>query len=513
MVENKDSAPAKQNWLSGFLSNIRMLDGWANVFTGLGRREKDAREHSTVEWVHHNQDQLESFYAGDAIAEKVVELPVEEATKKGYELTGITPEQAKALRDRMKVLGFDQAIRKACIKARLYGGAAILRGYDDALDLKKPLPFRDPFVERAVTGTNVGTGLDQPLPEADPNAPKPVPVKRPPLKSLLVFHRFEIPVYWQDVDKDILSPNFDTPIYYTFVGRGTADSSISNVKIHRSRLTVFEGKWLPDRLRRTNLYWGDSVLGKLWIAIRNYAFAHDSVNAALKDLSVAVFKIKDLAGLIGSGQEDNVTKRLHYINMSKSIARAVVLDAEAEEFEFKNRTLTGAADLVDRSEGRLAAEANIPRTVLFGESPAGGLGKGESGGHETDNWHAFVVSYQTNYLKPPALEILREICDELSIPSEKLDIQFHPLSEMSITEKAAAQYQQAQTDQIYITNGALDASEVRESRFGDDEYSFETHIDPEITPDDLASEMEKKAMLQNEAMLAKQKNSKPSAKP
>lgn len=444
-----DPVGVKDHIVNAAIAAKRRVDGWSNVLLGLGTKAKDARLSSDIFWRRMAEVDIEHLYAGDAMAAKVVDLPVEEATNKGYQIIGLKPDVLKALREKLDSLSFDQAIIESARKARLYGGAAILKVYNDELKLER---------------------------ELNPELPKP------PLKSLIVLQRFELPAYYEDVQKDLLSPQFNYPVYYTFVGRDTG-AAYTNVKIHRSRLITFQGAWLPDRLRVSNNYWGDTVLSKTYDAIRNYAFAHDSVNAALKDMSVAVFKMKNLAEQIQSDCDDRIIKRLEIVNMTKSIARAVVMDAEGEDFDYKVRNLTGANDLVEKAESRLAADTGIPRTVLLGESPTGGLG--QSGDHQAENWYDFLEAFQTHKLKPAMLQIIWEVAEELGIDPEKVDVEFNPLWQMSAKEEAETRAKTAETDKTYIDYGVLDASEIRASRFGKDKYSAETEIDPSINAEDL----------------------------
>lgn len=447
-----ERADSGSGFLSDFISKVKKFDGWTNILTGIGLRSKDARLASEVKWRRLSETEIEELYAGDAMAAKVVDLVVEEATNKGYRITGVKPKQEDAIRARLKELHFDETIVEAAKKGRLYGGAAILKGYSD--DLKLETPVRE---------------------------------GKKTIRSLVVFNRFELFSTWEDVQKDMLSPDFGTPLVYTFIGRNAAAAYISNVKIHFSRLVRFDGAWLPDRLRQSNGYWNDSVLSKVYDAVRNYAFAHDSVNAALKDMSVAVFKLKNLAAMLDGDQDSAVINRLEIVNLTKSIARAVVLDAEGEEFDYKVRNLTGASELVDRAEARLAAETSIPRTVLLGESPKGGLG--QSGDTESSNWYDFLEAYQQKRLKPQMMEIIVEVAEELGVKTENLDIEFNPLWQMSEKEVVELRERQSQTDQRYIEIGVIDPSEVRESRFGGDKYSIETALDASITTDDLAPPM------------------------
>jgi len=433
-------ATRKDTFLTDTINNKKRSDGWVNILQGLGT-SKDSRTAAYVDWKPMTEHDIEYTYAGAAMAKKVVDLPVEEAMQDGYKWTGITTEQEKTLIERLEQLRFDNTIIEGAVKGRLYGGSGILKAYNDDLRLELPKTRED----------------------------------NREIKALVVFNRFELYTTWEDVNKDMLSPDFGKPLLYTFLGRGASAATAGNLKIHASRLVRFDGAWLPDRLRQSNSYWNDSVLNRPYDAIRNYANAHDSVNAAVKDLSVAVFKIKGLADDMASNCDEKVISRLEMVNLAKSIARAVVVDSEGEDFEYKARNLTGASELVDHAEGRLSAEVDIPQTILFGTSPKGGIG--QSGEHELNNWYSFVENLQKKMLAPAMLEIAKEVCDELKIPSQKLGIEFNPLWSLSEKEEAEMRHKNASTDQIYLQEGVLAADEVRTSRFGGAKYSMETTLD------------------------------------
>lgn len=163
--------------------------------------------------------------------------------------------------------------------------------------------------------------------------------------------------------------------------------------------------------------------------------------------------------------------------MAKSVLRAVVIDSEGEEFDYKARSMTGVKDLVDKGEDRLAADSGIPRTVLLGQSPTGG-GLGSGGEHSSNNWNKFLESFQRDQLKDPITQLSNELATILKIDNKDLAVTFAPTWVLSEKEEAELRAKQAETDQKYIDMGVVDVSEVRQSRFGGDKYSIETKIDP-----------------------------------
>jgi phage-related protein (TIGR01555 family) len=434
---------------------ISIIDGWANILTGFGTG-KDARTAARVTWNKMSEIELEQLYAGAKMARKIVDLPIKTALKNGYKLTGIEKEQEQAIKKRAQELYFDEQIQDAAIKGRLYGGAAILKVYNDSNEIDQPINGRGE------------------------------------LKSLVVLNRFELWTEWQYIQKDILSPDFRTPKYYRFMGRGDAEDI--NRIIHFSRIARFEGELLPDRLFEQNSYWHDSVIAPIYDAIRNYYDAHDGASGAIKDLSVAIFKIKNLSEMIAGDCDDKVRQRLEIVNLTKSILKAVALDADGEEFKFETRSMAGVAELLEKVEDKLAAESEMPSTVLFGHSPKGGLG--QSGDHDTNNWFNFVHGVQSSILKPPMLEILKEIAEDLKIDSKDLDLEFEKLETEREKDVVELRVKQAEIDDKYTSMGVLDPSEVRESRFGGHEYSIETTIDESVDVRASGLEAEKNLLKQ-----------------
>ena len=451
--EVQKKTDAKLGFMGGFLAGLKKMDGWVNIISGIGTQNRDANTASKIRWTPLTETQIEDLYAAEAIAEKIVDMPIEDALTSGYKITGISKEQENALKPKLKQLKVDSITMDAAKKARLYGGSIIVKIYNDNFKLQEP-----------VTGL-LASGKKE-------------------IKNLKVLQRFEAYAQYEDINKDIFSANFGKPNYYSVYSR--VESQLIGVKIHASRTIRFDGKQLPDALHRQNNYWGDSVLTKLEEPIRNYAMSYASVANALSDLSVAVFKIKNLADQVATDCDDKVLQRMQIVNLSKSIARAVIVDADGEDFDYKNRSMTGVAELLDAASGRLTAASGMPHTVLLGNSPTGGLG--QSGNHEERNWNKWVSNYVESHIKEGHLALIKEIAEGMGIDSSAMDIEYFSPTEPTEQEEVATRKSQAEVDQIYISNGVLDAEEVRKSRFGGDKYSIDTQIDANIEASDLTKE-------------------------
>ena len=420
---------------------IRNFDGWSNVITGLGVKAKDKLMSTIATWNRLQEDELEQIYAADELATKIVNMPVEEAFRMGYNVTGIDADMQKKIMDRVKALEVNENYAEGWIKGRLYGGACVLLVTDDFKDLSKR---RNPLAK---------------------------------LKALNVLSRHELTTQSEDIETNILVPDYGNPKHYRFNSRVAGGDKLSEV-IHASRVVRFDGAWLPDRLRKANGYWYDSVLTKVYEPLRNYNSSHDSCAATLADFSVAVFKMNNLAEMIAANDDDDVITRLSIMNLAKSISRAVVIDTDKEDFDHRTRSVTGFKEMLEKVEMRLVASTPMPHTVLLGNSPTGGLGS--NGSHEQMNWYDHVKTLQTNLLKPKLLPVIQMIAREEGADPSAIDIEFNPLWLLTEKEQADVRKTQADTDKIYIEQGVVDPKEIAISRFGGDRYSTDTKIELEL---------------------------------
>jgi phage-related protein (TIGR01555 family) len=417
------------------------LDGWNNVLTSIGIKGKDKRMSATVQWERGNRDDFDHFYSADDVAGNIVDIVPEDSFTKGYKLKGVDdPKTLEAIMDRGKQLKIDERYLEAWKIARIHGGAGVIKVTEDAK-------------------------MDLPMPTGKK------------LLALNVVDRWDLQINSTDIDGDITSPTFREAIRMNLqVSEGSQSVFIP---IHGTRVVKFDGAFLPRRMIKQNQYWGDSILTKLYNPIRNYQISNDAAALTVQDFDIPVLKLKNLAQLMTADCDDQVIKRLEMVNLSKSIAKMIVLDADMEEFDHKSRNVTGLADILNKVESRLVSASKMPRTKLLGES-AGGLGStGES--QQTD-WYSFIESQQQNFLKPKLLEVYRHIIrtEFPKVNADSIDIEFNPLWQMSEIELSTMRKTVAETDQIYITNQVVDPTEVAISRFGGDKYSTDTIIDESL---------------------------------
>lgn len=427
---------------------LARVDNFINTITGLGDPNRDKRLGSVIDGAMRLQwAELEEFYAGDAIASKLVDLMPNDMTRAWVtyaQNTGSTSgnDMLQKLRRLKTQFTFNWALKLA----NLHGGSVIIIGADDGQELDMPLD------ESNIKNIGYLTALDR----------------------------------WQiypttRVYRDPLKPKYGEPEYYRL--QPARHSQATGVIIHESRLLRFDGIKLPDRISLRNLGWGDSILNRLHNAIRSYHTVHDSAAVIVQDFTQTVYK---LAGLNELLSEDNDSEgmnalqiRLQSLDYQRSILRALVID-ENEAVTKLSTTINGIEKLLESAQNRLQAESGMPHTKLFGESP--GASFGEGGANQDRNWYDAVTAKQESMLRDPLERLIYLILVSKDGPTngqlpDSWSIEFRSLWQVDEATEAKNRLMQSQTDQIYMQEGVLTPEEVAFSRFAGPGYSKDTVID------------------------------------
>jgi phage-related protein (TIGR01555 family) len=418
---------------------IKRLDGWHNVYNQLNVQKQDPK---TGAGVHHTcltREQAELLYSSDTEASKIVSILPREASREGISFDNLEAEDTSKIQELLNNLNVMNKFEKAWHDARLYGGAIILLSVSDGLELDEELEINR---------------IDS-------------------INALTVLNRYEIEADTTSIITDLTDKNFGLPEYYTLNSDLLVDTSYT--KIHTSRLIRFDGEHLPKWTFKTNNYWHDSVLSKLYDALEGFGNSSNALAGVLPEFKQGILKIKDIADLLAAGKSEDVLNRLKAFDMGKVYYKTAVIDGD-EEYDIKQTSFAGIKDVMDKVEQRLVSSSNIPATKLLGKSPTGGLsGKGES---ENRDFYDYVASEQEKYLRPK-LQYLFNIINNMNttgLQGKDLSFTFNPLWQMDEKEIAEIRKIIAETDEKYINTGVLTPAEVSTSRFGGG-YTIETQLD------------------------------------
>lgn len=416
----------------------RYMGSIYNTLTGYGgQSDKGSAARPNTYRQGLSLDELESLYAYNAYAGRVVDQLADDATRKGWVVKDDEGE-SDPLSDEIDRLDVAAKFCEAIKWARLYGGSGVLIITDEDTDaLSTPL---DPKHLRKITNLTVldAWEMSPATYETDPHDPR-----------------------YRDVATWYVYP----------AGRAAGVTA----EVHASRMLYFFGRKLSPSQR-----WGgesgldQSVLDQSWDAVRNLTSVDQGGASVAQQIMVGVLKMSNLGAKQASDQRANFLERIALVAKTISALNMVVLSPE-EDYATRSASVSGWKDLSEQARLSLAAVTGMPQTLLFGETPGGLSTDGDS---HRKIWAAVVSAYQAFAVRPQAHYLTTLIYAQTDGPTKGVEpeswkLEFRPLDEPTRKEKADTEKVHAETDQIRINTGVVDPEHVARSRFGSTGYGDE----------------------------------------
>lgn len=441
-------------------------DGYVNLLNKYGTKQDNSEAYKFEREPVIPDMQLTGLYEGNGLFSKIIDTPAEEALKHGFDLNLKSDELNAFVEDALDDLEWEERAATAIKWARLYGGALIVMLIDDGRGLEEPVDWEH-------------------------------------IRSI-----DELRVY----ERSIVQPDYASLYQQDYGGKGVGNrvskfgqpeyyyvSSIyGSFKVHESRCLVFRNGVLPEQTSNaTYLFWGMPEYVRIRRALRETVTAHTDSVKLLERSVQAIYSMKGLASLLTTDDGENqVLKRLQLVDTSRGLLNSIAIDSEGEQYDFKTFQFSGVKDVIDATCNMLSALTNIPRTILFGRSPAGMNATGDS---DFESYYNFVEKIQRLMLKRNLRTLLDVVFragiasgDVAEEPDYKLE--FKPLWSLSDTEqatvdqtKAQTALVKAQTAQAYVDMQALDPTEVRRRLASDEEFDVEDIISEDDEDDLLQS--------------------------
>jgi len=444
-------------------------DGWMNPWTGVGtNRDKSIAGYFTPKFQLPPNELIAMFNSSD-LARKIVVKPVKEMFRRGYKLETAEgdqdPDETKALEKKLSDLLLVRRLMWGKIWGRLFGGAITIMG---AMDGRTP---------------------DQPLDEDN-------------ISSFEFLNTVDRRYVWvQRYYSDPLSPKYGMPELYLVTnmvqGSGLSVAGVptaatnSTTVVHETRVIRWDGNETDDITKQQLAGWTFSILQTVYDVMRQFEHSFGASQALLSDASQAVFKLKGLIDSITSGDKNAVQQRLAMVDMGRSTIKAVLLDAEEEEFKREPTSFGGIADLLRVMMSRLCACTDMPHSELFGEAP-GGLNDNAEG--ETRKWYDLIDADRETDLKPLMERVINLVSKASDSPvtdkTTEWKVTFRPLYAPTDKEDAEYRLAVAQADAIYLTNGVVTPEQVALGRWGSGKFSPNIQVDA----DELQEAIEGKVM-------------------
>ncbi|MDP9630072.1 UNVERIFIED_ORG: phage-related protein (TIGR01555 family) [Ensifer adhaerens] len=369
-------------------------DSLTNMVANLGTsRDKASATFYSMPML--SDEELLNAYRGAWLPRKIVDIPAFDSVRAWRDWQATKP-QIEAMEAEEKRLNVKGKILEAKIKARLWGGAALVIGTGEQ-DLTTSLD-----IER------IGKGG---------------------LKYLTVMSRRQLTA--GEIERDPASEWYGKPKMYQVSSAGGRQ-----VEIHPSRLVIFNGNPSPDDEIVTSAYpgWGDSVLLSVVEAIKQADGTAANIASLVFEAKVNIIRLPDFMQNIGNAEyRAKILERYTLAATAKGINGDLLLDKE-EEFEQKTASFATLPEVLMSFLQIVSGAADIPATRLLGQSPAGMNATGES---DLRNYYDRLQAMQEVEMTP-AMMRLDECIIRSGTGSRDPDIYYEwaPLWSMSEKEKA-----------------------------------------------------------------------------
>lgn len=426
--------------------SLQRIDGWENLFTGMGLANRDRKVHTTFSQnMLLTEPELNALYADDGIATRIIDLLPDEMLREGFYIEGDTEDIMNGRFDELDAITYISRLLKW---NRLHGGAVLVIGLDDGTgDMMQPLReqyLRDIIFMRVYSRWRVSwTPVDL---YQDPNDPK-----------------------YGQVEKYYISPSDGSQPFW----------------VHESRCIILKGKDAPELIVQQNGGWGTSELQRCFPYIRSLGNVYNGMESIIEEFISSTLSIENLQDLIYAGNEAVVKRRLEILDLSRHILNTMLLDTR-ETYTKQSSSVTGLPDLVEKFWDVVSVTTGYPKRILMGSQEGGLNNKGEG---ETEDWYNLVESKQRLELKP----ILERICKLVFLCKkgpfrgkelENWQIVFNELWQLSEKEEAEIEKIRSETDSNYISSSVYTPEEVAISRFAGERYGKRIELGYERTAEE-----------------------------
>lgn len=428
-----------------FTRRASLLDSFSNLIAGLGvwGRDKVLAQRPVLHMLE--AEQLTNLYRGDWLARKIVDIPAFDATR-AWRTWQADKSDVSKIEEMERSFGLQKKCMEAFVKARLFGGAAMVLGVKGAGDWNEELDIKK--VEKgSLKFIHVVTGGRLPMVAAGPRVRD------------ITSPWFGEPSYYQRSNQPpIPGPGDIEPPKSIQIGKRQADPMLM---IHPSRVVRITGLDYPD-METAQDAWGDSALQPVWDAIRDAGLVGQSIANLTARANVNVFKVPGLTQKLSSDAgTKEVTARFANANIAQSVINAILLDA-TEEWVQLSVNFSQLPQIVQMYLLIAAAAADIPATRLLAREPSGQNATGDS---DTRNYYDRLSSDQKVRVTP-LLSRLDEVLKANTFGTVPKDMHYdwNPLWQMDDEQASQVILRKAQAFAIDVNSGLLDPLALKTGR-------------------------------------------------
>ncbi|KKW79036.1 HI1409 family phage-associated protein [Acinetobacter sp. AG1] len=388
-------------------------------------RDKSSHGHFAKETNLTDYD-FEAVYQ-DWLAKKIVNRPVLDMLRAGWYFIGLEDGQIIKISDEIKRLRLVERLAKLLIWSRLYGRAYLVFGLADGLSLDQPFE-----IEKLRQGG---------------------------LQFFTVLKKSKVqPLNQEYVPLELSAGEPEQPMYYQ-ISNGNGTQS----KIHHSRIMCVKH---GDE--------GESLLLAIYYTLRNYIATNAGAASLVHEAKVDVIRMPNLMMNIVNRAKETM-ERFGAAALLKSINGMLVIDKD-EEYESKSYTFGGLPDLMREFGQQTAGAADMPYTLLFGQTTSG---LNNSGEFDLRSYYDRVNTEQNWTLRPILERIFPMIFKSLlgAIPAG-FNFVFYPLWQLDVKTRSEVEKNNTERDIKYLEKGIITEAMIAKQLQQDGTYDFldDAHI-------------------------------------
>lgn len=261
---------------------------------------------------------------------------------------------------------------------------------------------------------------------------------------------------------------------------------IRGQRFHRSHLMIFRTGELPDVLKPMYMYGGVSIPQRIFERV--YA-AERTANEAPQLAMTKRTMVQNTDLTAAYSDTDTLQRHLQAFSYYRDNYGIKLADTEDTVQQFD--TSLADLDAVIMSQYQIvAAAAGVPVTKLFGTSPKGFNATGE---YDARSYHEELETIQANdltdFVNRHHMLVMRSDVEPalgLEAGAVRLEVDWNPVDSPTAKEYAEINKINADTDNVLVTIGAIDAVDVRNRLRGDNSSGYTDLVEfeaPELPGD------------------------------
>jgi phage-related protein (TIGR01555 family) len=256
---------------------------------------------------------------------------------------------------------------------------------------------------------------------------------------------------------DPSKPDFYKPSTWFMLGQ----------EVHASRLMTIITRPLPDILKPAFNFSGMSLSQLAEPYVNNWLRTRQSVADLINMFSTTALKTSmsqvlqsGIGGTAGAEAADSLMNRAELFTLCRTNKGLMLLDNDSEDLVQINTPLSGLGELQEQSQLQMSTVSRIPSVILTGITPSG-LNASSDG--DIRVFYDWIKAQQEAYWRDP-LEIILKVMQlsEFGIIDPNIDFVFKPLYQMTPKDLAEIRRADAETDNTYVSMGAISNEEVRD---------------------------------------------------